>query len=698
MDLEQLLHARFGHPAFRPGQRAVIDHVSQGEDALVVMPTGHGKSICFQLPALARGGTTLVVSPLIALMKNQVDAVQALGIRATLINSTLSRNERDERISRMCAGEYELVYVAPERFNPYFMGAIAQTDVRLLAIDEAHCVSQWGHDFRPDYLRLGRVRAALPGVPLIALTATATPQVQTDILTQLGCPDARRFVTGFDRENLSLEVVTARTLRDKHAALPKLLKAQPALVYCATRKNVDTIAAQLRAAGVQARGYHAGMSHDERTSVQNAFFSGELPVVAATNAFGMGLDKADIRTIVHFDLPGTIEAYYQEIGRAGRDGRPARAVLLHRVADRRTQEFFIEGSHPPTAAVHQVYEALNRSECNPVWWTADELADEAGLDKGERLVRSCLTVLRRAGFIGRVSRRDPNTDKMQSGVSLTEAGSVLVLDEEQMARRRDHAYDQLDEMVGYGSSPCQRRTILDHFGERPSWDRCGRCSGCHAKRPMVTAPKTLESTELESVRKLLACMARMRRPFSASMIARVVTGSRDKTVRAFQFEKLSTFGILSGWPQARVEEVLGSLVQAGAIEAVRTTRIMRGQSRTYQDLRLTPLGRDVMVGTQTEIEMVWPAGTAARSAPHLAAVDDDLMAQLRAVRTSLAQDQGVPAYVIAPNRTLEALAASRPTSEDALSAIHGMGPQRIARYGAAFVQVVRGWSGDANTV
>jgi len=247
-------------------------------------------------------------------------------------------------------------------------------------------------------------------------------------------------------------------------------------------------------------------------------------------------------------------------------------------------------------------------------------------------------------------------------------------------------------MVGYGASPCQRRTILDHFGEQPSWERCGRCTGCHANRPIVSTPRVLAAAEVESVRKVLACMARMQRPFSASMIARVVTGSRDKTIRTFGFDRLSTHGILTGWTQSRVEALLDALVQAGAIEAIRITREMRGQARTYQNLRLTPFGRDVMMGDEAEIKLVLPSAQAP-AIPHTTGpVDNDLLARLKVVRLSLAREEGVPAYVVAPNRTLEAMAAHRPTSETALSEIHGMGPQRIARYGAAFVDTVRGWS------
>ena len=354
MALETVLQERFGFPDFREGQREIVQHLVDGHDALVVMPTGAGKSLCYQVPAVARGGLTIVVSPLIALMKDQVDSLQEKGIRATFLNSSLSTSERRERRAGLQAGAYELLYVAPERFTPSFLGFLQSLPVRLLAVDEAHCVSQWGHDFRPDYLKLGRVRDALPGVPTAALTATATPEVQEDILRSLGIQQARRFIRGFDRDNLLLEVVGVNGKTEKDALLADYVQPGPSLVYCATRKNVERATGALRDAGVRAGMYHAGLTQGDRVRVQDDFMAGRIPVVVATNAFGMGIDKRDIRCIVHYDMPGTVEAYYQEIGRAGRDGRMSRAVLLHMPSDRRIHEFFIDNAHPPALWVQTV--------------------------------------------------------------------------------------------------------------------------------------------------------------------------------------------------------------------------------------------------------------------------------------------------------------------------------------------------------
>jgi ATP-dependent DNA helicase RecQ len=697
MNLEALLQRHFGHPSFRPGQRAVVTHICEGQHALVVMPTGHGKSLCYQLPALARGGTTIVVSPLIALMKDQVDALRKKNIEATLINSSLSWEERQDRIQGMVAGRYQLVYVAPERFNDRFMAALARTHVGLLAIDEAHCISQWGHDFRPDYLRLGSVREAMGDVPVIALTATATPAVQDDILNQLALPNARRFVTGFDRENLRFEIAQARSPSAKHTMLPGLISAQPALIYCATRKHVEAVTQSLGQHGIRAQAYHAGLSHETRRQVHDAFLSGNSPVVVATNAFGMGVDKADIRTIVHFDVPGTIEAYYQEIGRAGRDGKPATTILLLRNADRQLQEFFIQNAHPPASEVHRVYDVLRNQPENPVWWDAAALGHHAGVD--ERMAQSCLSVLRRFGLTSHTSSREPGQSKPTFGIQLTNPRQELALNEEEMTRRRHHAFAQLERMMQYGTAPCQRHTILRYFGETPSWDRCGRCTGCDANRPMLDEARTLSDAELETIRKILACMARMRRPFSTSLIAKVVTGSRDKSVRAWEFDKLSTWGILRGISQAKVEATLGAMEGGGLIQVELTSKTIRGTARTWKNLGMTDLGLAVMRGDTTDVSLTLPKHSPVATA-HIdpweandGVIDEDLLAQLRRARWEMAQAAEVPAYVVASNRTLNALAAARPTTEEALSSVHGMGPQRIARYGASFIDIVRGWTG-----
>ena len=407
--LLELLHETFGHREFRPGQEPVIRHVAAGRDALVVMPTGAGKSLCYQLPAVFRGGVTLVVSPLIALMKDQVDAMTALGVPTTFINSSISPDERNHRMEQVRAGEIRLLYVAPERFRGGgFARRLAGVDVRLFVIDEAHCLSQWGHDFRPDYLRLGDVRKELGNPPTVAATATATQQVRDDILQTLQLHQPGVFVTGFDRTNLRLKVVPARSRKGKEELLDVEVArmGRPLLVYCATRRSVESVQRRLSGRGEAVAMYHGGLDADERTRVQNAFMTGRVPVVAATNAFGMGIDKADIRGVVHFDIPRTIEAYYQEIGRAGRDARPSDITLLYKHGDRSIQEFFIDNNHPPEWVVISTWQALEADGGNPVFRSHDALAKEVGNRATDSMVAASLIVLEREGWLRRLPVRE----------------------------------------------------------------------------------------------------------------------------------------------------------------------------------------------------------------------------------------------------------------------------------------------------
>src|SRR5215470_7969670 len=363
MDLTALLRERFGFGEFRPAQQQVIDKVMAGANVLAVMPTGSGKSLCYQLPALALPGLTLVVSPLIALMKDQVDQLNHLGLPATLINSTISREQQRSRLEQAIAGKIKLLYIAPERFqNDEFRTRLSRTKVSLFAVDEAHCVSLWGHDFRPDYLRLRRAISELKSPPVLALTATATPAVRRDILTQLGIEGAPEIVSGFDRPNLYLEVREIATNAEKIRSIIELARWAPlGIVYAGTRKNVEDIHASLRRAGIETAAYHAGLALPERKAVQDKFMSASRCVIVATNAFGMGIDRSEVRFVVHADIPDSVEAYYQEIGRAGRDGDTARCLLLFNYADKWIPEFFIDSSHPPADILKYVFGKVCRS-------------------------------------------------------------------------------------------------------------------------------------------------------------------------------------------------------------------------------------------------------------------------------------------------------------------------------------------------
>ena len=398
------LRKHFGFTDFRAGQREVIAAVLAGHDTVVVMPTGGGKSLCYQLPALLKPGATVVVSPLIALMKDQVDALQARNLPATFINSTLDFEEQKARINGIRRGAFKLVYVAPERFrSANFVDALQTSDISLFAVDEAHCVSTWGHDFRPDYLRLKSAVECIGRPQVVALTATATPYVRADIIEQLGLRDPRAFVSGFDRPNLSISVVHTEKEREKIARVRALADSYDhgsGIIYTSTRKSVEQVARRLKEARLSVVGYHAGMEDAERVRAQEDFMSGRTQMIVATNAFGMGIDKPDIRFVAHYHLPGSIEAYYQEIGRAGRDGLPSDCVLLFNYADKRTQDYFIEGSYPPPELIAKVYQALAGTNRQHIELSTREIAARAGV-RNEMAVQSALVILEKAGHIER---------------------------------------------------------------------------------------------------------------------------------------------------------------------------------------------------------------------------------------------------------------------------------------------------------
>ncbi|MDT5121656.1 MAG: ATP-dependent helicase RecQ [Acidobacteriota bacterium] len=401
------LHEHFGFEDFREGQREVITAILEGHDTVVVMPTGGGKSLCYQLPALMKPGATIVVSPLIALMKDQVDALQARNLPATFINSSITFEEQKARINGVRRGLHKLIYVAPERFrSAHFVETLRSIDISLFAIDEAHCISQWGHDFRPDYLRLRQAIEEIGRPQIAALTATATPYVRSDIIEQLQLHEPRAFVSGFDRPNLSINVVHTQKEREKIVHIKSLAASSGSgIIYTSTRKAVEQVTGRLRSAGLNVIGYHAGMDEATRTRAQDDFMSGRAQMIVATNAFGMGIDKPDIRFVVHYQMPGSIEAYYQEIGRAGRDNLPSTCVLLFNYADKRTQDYFIEGSYPPPETITRIYQALVATNLKRIELSVSEIAARSGI-RNEMAVQSALIILEKAGHIERGSSNE----------------------------------------------------------------------------------------------------------------------------------------------------------------------------------------------------------------------------------------------------------------------------------------------------
>jgi ATP-dependent DNA helicase RecQ len=483
VDLAQALQRHFGYQRFRPGQEAIVRSVLEGRPTIAILPTGGGKSLCFQLPALLLPGTTVVASPLVALMKDQVDQLCARGIAATFINSSLSESERQERQAQVRRGAYRLVYVAPERFrSSSFLQCLASQRIPLLAIDEAHCISAWGHDFRPDYQRLAQARLQINAERVLALTATATAEVRRDIAQALQLDKPRVFVAGFDRPNLFIEISKASGDKDKLGRLLALARrGGQGLVYAATRRNVEKIVAALRGHGVDAIGYHAGMEDGERTAVQDRYLRGEAQVIVATNAFGMGVDKPDIRFVSHFDVPRSVEAYYQEIGRAGRDGEPSLALLLFNFADVMLQRRLIDSGRASEKVVRAVWDAAVRLGRG----THAGLARAAGVEDAE--ASAAVRMLESAGHLDRSRVRGPTA---QFAVLTREvAGDALEIDFDLLAQRVERERKMLDRMVRLAdTSGCRRVNLLRYFGDADVPHGCTACDNCVGPRAPEAAP------------------------------------------------------------------------------------------------------------------------------------------------------------------------------------------------------------------
>ena len=583
----------FGYHQFRPNQREIVSAILTGRDVFAVMPTGGGKSLCYQLPAYLGKGTCLVVSPLISLMKDQVDAAKANGLRAEFLNSSLVGSERSRITELLCAGELDMLYLAPERLAmERFLPVLQAVPMSLIAIDEAHCISEWGHDFRKDYLALDRLIAAFPNVPLAAFTATATHRVQQDIIAKLGLRNPFTVRASFDRPNLYYQVIAKSDLEQQILDFIRARPSESGIIYRTTRKDVEATAAFLQASKVKALPYHAGLDGEVRKLHQEMFNRDEVNVVVATIAFGMGIDKSNVRYVIHGDLPNNIEGYYQETGRSGRDGDPAHCLLFFGYGDVAKLRFFV-----------------TRTE-----------------DTQQRQIQ------------GR----------------------------------------KLQQMADYGeSSGCRRRQILGYFGEKYPAANCGACDVCLPGAHKVDATKEAQI--------VMSAIARTEETSDAKHVIDIVTGVASDKVRELGHDQIKTFGAgkdrdAGSWAQT-IEDLLarGCLVSAG--EAA---------------LTLTPKGKDVLFGRRRfaiikSTPLPQSAGDQRPGAS--AAIDEedydiDLFEELRALRKTLARENGVPPFVVFSDRTLHEMARKMPTTLSQLGDVSGVGKQKLHAYGFGFIDLI----------
>lgn len=580
----QILQKFYGYEDFRPGQKKVVESLLNRNDTVAIMPTGAGKSICFQIPALLFEGITLVISPLISLMKDQVDSLRQLGIAAVYINSSVSKAQLYKDLQDISAGFYKIIYIAPERLtSEYLPDSFKNLNISMVAVDEAHCLSQWGHDFRPSYRNILNFTNSLRIKPIIsAFTATATPEVKTDIINLLGLKQPNVFVTGFDRPNLYFSVLRGE-VKDKFVIdYVKKHQDEAGIIYVGTRKDVDALQVLLEIKGIKAGRYHAGMTDEERNQMQEDFLYDNLSVMVATNAFGMGIDKPNVRYVIHYNMPKNMEAYYQEAGRAGRDGLSGNCILLYSPQDTQLQKFLISKS------------------------TESEI-------------------------------------------------------------RQQLEYKRLQSMVDYCHTPqCLRAFILHYFGEFDVEEHCDNCSNCKLEGELIDI--TIDA------QKVLSCVYRMHERFGVKMIAEVLKGSKSAKVKQFNFERLSTYGLMK---ERKLKDISDLILRLSAMQYLDITESQ------YPVVTLNELSWQVLRGQKK----VWQKMVIVKKAK----AKGELFEALRSLRKELATKEKLPPYMIFSDATLTQMATDKPTDLELMKNIRGVGEFKLQKYGEEFLTVIKSY-------
>ncbi len=588
-----ILKDTFGYDTFRPLQKEVIENILAGRDTLAVMPTGGGKSLCYQIPSLLLDGLTVVVSPLISLMKDQVEQLRAYGVPSLFLNSSLSPLEYQENMEYVRRGEVKLLYLAPETLlTPRILLLLSSVNVACLTIDEAHCISEWGHDFRPEYRQLVEVRQRFPEAVCLALTATATSRVRQDICTSLKFTTTNEFIASFNRENLYMEVIRKTDPIKQTIQLLARYKDQSGIIYCFSRKQVDELAAYLKQNGFSALPYHAGLEDSERRRNQESFIRDDTQIIVATIAFGMGINKPNVRFVIHFDLPKSIEGYYQEIGRAGRDGLPAHCILLYSYSDVAKINYFInqkEGAEKRVAVQH------------------------------------------------------------------------------------------LDAIVRYAEDErtCRRAPLLNFFGESYTAGNCSNCDNCNS------TPATLTDITIPA-QKFLSCVKRADEKFGAGHIADILLGSKNEKVLRWEHDKLSTYGIGTDLTKKQWMHLARQLVQLGYLNQEGEFHTL---SLSVKALDALKTRKKIMGILQEETDRVKKSSKKTGELEYNSA----LFAILRQKRKEMADEAGVPPYVIFSDRTLTEMAAYYPQSMESLLNISGVGQVKLRQYGEAFLEVIQSY-------